>query len=140
MMWPMTKTFEGNPFAGLNRMQRELDRVFNNTPMNYNRYPAVNVYADNEELCITAEIPGFEKEDIQITLNGDQLTLEGERKAEELKENTNVYLRERGADKFKRAFKLPYKAEHVTATYKNGVLTITIPKAEDAKPKKIDIQ
>jgi HSP20 family protein len=104
-------------------------------------FPAVDVYEDKDNLLVKAELPGLKKEDIQISLDNGNLTLSGERKQEEKHQDADVYRSERWAGRFHRSVSLPCRveSEKIKATYNEGVLTITLPKAEDAKPKQIPI-
>jgi HSP20 family protein len=143
MLWPTVKNeFNVNPFAGFNRLENQLNRLFDGCHHRNEVYPAVNVYNNDNEIVLTAELPGYDKDEIKITALQDQITLEGTMKQEEKEEKGKAYHRvERRKAAFKRTFRLPFdaEAEHVNAAYKNGVLTVIVPKAEAAKPKKIEI-
>jgi HSP20 family protein len=104
-------------------------------------FPPVDVFDDKESLMVKAELPGLKKEDIHISLDNGNLTLSGERKHEEKHQDAEVYRSERWEGRFYRTVSLPCRinAEKITATYNVGVLTVTLPKAEDAKPKQIPI-
>lgn len=103
--------------------------------------PAVDVFESENAFHFTAELPGLTKEDIEITLDENNLTLSGERKFEEKEEGENYHRIERSYGSFTRTFTLPGQVdtENVTAEFKNGVLNISVPKTELAKPKKIAI-
>jgi HSP20 family protein len=104
-------------------------------------FPAVDVYEDKDNLLVKAELPGLKKEDINISLDNGNLTLSGERKHEEKQQDADVYRSERWVGRFHRTVTLPCRveAEKIKASYNEGVLTVTLPKAEDAKPKQIPI-
>jgi len=104
-------------------------------------FPVVDVYEDKDTLQVKAELPGLKKEDIAISLQDGELHLSGERKQEEKQEGGEVYRAERRVGRFHRAIDLPCRvnADNITATYNEGVLTVTLPKAEEAKPKQIPI-
>jgi HSP20 family protein len=104
-------------------------------------FPAVDVYEDKDNLLVKAELPGLRKEDISISLDNGNLTVSGERKQEEKNQEGDVYRSERWVGRFHRTVSLPFRveAEKIKATYSEGVLTVTLPKAEDAKPKQIPI-
>jgi HSP20 family protein len=104
-------------------------------------FPAVDVYEDKDSLLVKAELPGLKKDDIDISLQEGYLVLSGERKQEQKHEDANVYRSERWEGRFHRSISLPCRvdAEKIKATYNEGVLTVTLPKAEDAKPKQIPI-
>jgi len=96
----------------------------------------------NDEYVINAEIPGLSKEEIKIDVKDGSLTISGEKKYEDKNEDENYIRVERRYGKFERRFNLPenVNAESVSASFKNGVLQVTLPKKEEAKPKRIDIK
>jgi HSP20 family protein len=104
-------------------------------------FPAVDVYEDKDCLQVKAELPGLKKEDIEISLHDGFLTLSGERKQEEKVQEGDVYRSERWTGRFHRTVNLPCSvvADKIKATYNDGVLQVTLPKAEEAKPKQIPI-
>ena len=105
--------------------------------------PPVDIYENGkDELVITAELPGFKPEDVSVTVEGDVLTFGGERKlAQDLGEKHWRRL-ERRYGKFSRSFSLPptVDAEHVSAEYKDGTLTVTLPLREEAKPRRVSVK
>jgi HSP20 family protein len=134
-------------FDRLTNLREELDRAFG-SPLNsffrplgsLNRWnPAVDVYQDNEQFTVYAELPGLKKEEIEISLNGDTLTISGERKHEA--NGDQGFRTERYFGKFQRSLTLPISvnSEKVNATYKDGILKVVLPKAEAAKPKQIAV-
>jgi HSP20 family protein len=100
--------------------------------------PALDVYENDESYVAMIELPGFKAEDISIDLQEGVLTLSGERKSDV----EGAFRNERPTGKFSRRVELPNRvdSQRVTAAYKDGVLTVTLPKAEDAKPRKINVQ
>jgi HSP20 family protein len=104
--------------------------------------PRVDVNETEKEFIIDAELPGMEKKDIHVGVENDMLKITGERKDERKSENGNYSRRERHYGKFERTFALPdtVDAEKVNAEFKNGLLTITLPKTEKAKPKEIAVE
>lgn len=104
-------------------------------------FPAVDVFEDKETLLVKAELPGLKKEDIEISLHDNFLTLAGERKEEQKHEDSQTYRSERWVGRFHRTISLPCRveAEKIKATYNDGVLSVTLPKAEEAKTKQIPI-
>ncbi len=102
--------------------------------------PALDLYQNNDNIVAVVELPGLAKEDIDISLQDGTLTISGERKDEATPEN-GATRTERCAGKFRRSITIPTRvdANKVSATYKDGVLTVTLPKAEEAKPKQIQI-
>jgi HSP20 family protein len=104
--------------------------------------PAVDVSETGDKITVKAEIPGMEAKDIEISMVGDTLTIKGEKKAEKEEKDENYHMVERSYGSFNRAMKIPamVDAEKVEATYKNGVLTVVLPKKEEVKPKAIEIK
>jgi HSP20 family protein len=104
--------------------------------------PSIDLLEEENQLVLKAELPGMKKEDIDISLHGDVLTLSGERKEETAHEKAEVYRAERFLGKFQRTLTLPVavNGNKVQASYKDGILTVTLPKAEEAKPKQIQIK
>ena len=102
--------------------------------------PALDLYQNNDNIVAVIELPGMRKEDIEISLQDGTLTISGERKEEQSKEN-GATRTERFTGKFRRSITLPTRvdANKVNATYKDGLLTVTLAKAEEAKPKQIQI-
>jgi HSP20 family protein len=104
-------------------------------------FPAVDVYEDKDNLVVRAELPGMKKEDIEISLHEGFLTLSGERQAEKNHEGSETYRSERWLGRFHRSVGLPCAVvpDKIKATYTDGILTVSLPKAEEAKPKQIPI-
>src|SRR5438270_12759706 len=102
--------------------------------------PALDLYQNNDNVVAVIELPGMRKEDIEISLQDGTLTISGERKEERGTED-GATRTERYTGKFRRSITLPTRvdANKVNATYKDGILTVTLPKAEEAKPKQIQI-
>ena len=104
--------------------------------------PSMDVHEDKDQFIAKVEVPGMKKEDIDISLHDGSLSISGERKTDEKFANAEVYRAERFVGRFQRTITLPARvaAEKVRAEYKDGVLTVTLPKTEEAKPKRIDVQ
>jgi HSP20 family protein len=102
--------------------------------------PALDVYQNNDNVVAMIELPGMRKEEIDISLHDGMLTISGERKSE-AKDGENAERTERFIGKFRRSITLPTRvdANKVSASYKDGILTVTLPKAEEAKPKQIQV-
>jgi HSP20 family protein len=102
----------------------------------------MDVYEDLDNLVVRAEVPGMKKEDINISLEKDVLTVSGERRNEKMSEGSETSREERFFGRFTRSITLPKQvnANAVKATYKDGILTVTLPKAEEAKPKQIEVK
>jgi HSP20 family protein len=126
-------------FGRLLNLQDELDRLFE-TPMQA-WAPALDVHEDKDQFTVNLELPGLKREDINVHLEDGTLVISGERKVETVAEGTEVHRRERYYGKFSRALTLPtaVAADKVKAAYRDGILTVTLPKAEEAKPKQIDV-
>ncbi len=103
--------------------------------------PALDVTQDKENLYVKVELPGVKKEEIEISLHDGQLTLSGERKEEKRESEGETFRSERTFGKFHRTVSLPVPvdAQRVKATYRDGILQVELPKAEEAKPKQIEV-
>jgi HSP20 family protein len=103
--------------------------------------PALDLYQNNDSVVAIVELPGMRKEDIEISLHDGMLTISGERTSE-VSEGEKAERTERFSGKFRRSITLPARVDagKVSATYKDGILTVTLPKAEEAKPKRIQIR
>jgi HSP20 family protein len=134
-------------FSLRNRMNHIFDDLFypinrDEGELSMGRWnPVVDVYDNDDSVVIKAELPGIEKEDIEIDVKDRVLTLKGERSSENEVKDDNYYRRERCFGKFERAFTLPADVDpdKIKADYKDGVLKIDIPKPEEKKPRQITI-
>ena len=137
-----------SPWAEMERLHRDVNRLFYDSfaqaggRVGPATYPVMNVWSNEEGAVVTAELPGVEAEDIDISVVGDTLTLSGSRQADELAEDEKFHRRERGSGKFSRSFQLPFRVEvdDIEAAFEKGVLHISLPRAEADKPKKIDVK
>lgn len=104
-------------------------------------FPALNIWEDGDVLMAEAEIPGLTMDDLEVYVVGNELTLRCQRR-DAADENSNFHRRERGTGEFARTVTLPFEvdAQHVEATLCNGILTVKLPKAEAAKPRKIAVK
>jgi len=138
------------PFSELMSLRDAMDRLFEESfvrprgalsPMGLSEL-ALDVYETENDVVINAAIPGIKPEDIDIAITGDTVSIKGELKQETKVEKANYYRQERRYGAFSRAVSLPVpiSADKAEATFKDGVLTLTIPKAEEAKPKTIKIK
>src|SRR5688500_11846552 len=138
----------GSSFDQLWNLRDEINRFFEadnggNGLDAFNTWaPALDVFEDKENIFVRIELPGMKKEDINISLHENTLTIAGERKNEKKYEGSQTAREERFFGRFQRSFTLPKAVEggKVKASYKDGVLTVTLPKAAEAKPKQIQIQ
>ena len=140
------------PFRELAQMQDRINRIFGDA---YTRrydddvmqrgdwIPAVDIFEDaNQEIVLRAELPGLSKEDIDVRVENNTLTLKGERKHESEVKQEQYHRIERTFGSFSRTFTLPptVDANRINAEYRNGVLTVTLPLREEAKPRQIQVQ
>lgn len=131
------------PVSTFGDFQREMNRLFgvsNGGQCRPSVFPAVNVWEDGESFFVEAEIPGVKMEDIEVQVVGDELTIKGQRRAVE-SDNTTFHCQERCAGEFGRVLALPIDVNPagVEAVLRDGVLTITLPKAEAVKARKITV-
>ena len=130
----------------MDRLQRDMNRLFNQYYPTRLRtapgYPAINIWVNEDGQFVSAEIPGVRVDDIEVNVEGDTLTITGERSSDEVPENAYYHRKERGFGKFSRTVQLPYAVDagKVEASFKNGVLNIVLPRVEAEKPKKIAIK
>jgi HSP20 family protein len=130
----------------MDRLQKEMNRLFGEFPLERLRaapsFPAINVWAAEESALVTAEMPGVSKDDLEINLTGDTLTLSGSRNPDELPEDARYHRRERSYGDFNRSIQLPYTVDvdKVKATFKNGILKVELPRVEVEKPKRIAVK
>jgi HSP20 family protein len=104
--------------------------------------PAVDIAERDNEYVVKVELPGVNKDDVKITLESNILTIRGEKKQEKEEKGENSHRLERSYGSFQRSFTLPtiVKNDKIDAVYRDGILTVTLPKAEEAKPKQIEVK
>jgi HSP20 family protein len=130
----------------MEQFRREMDRFYDfYYPRRYRvapAFPAMNIWSSDEGFMVTAEIPGIAHEDIQVSVVNDTLTVSGERKPTETDPEARYHRQERGSGKFSRSIELPCPVDpnNVEASFKDGVLHISLPRKEAEKPKKIVIK
>ena len=130
------------------RIRRDMDRLFGQVagqaywPTHAGVFPLVNVTEDHDHFYIRGEIPGMKSEEISMSATGRNLSISGERKIASEGENVRYHRREREDGKFSRVIALPSDIEvgKIEAGYVDGILSITIPKAEETKPKQIAVK
>ncbi|HEU4344012.1 MAG TPA: Hsp20/alpha crystallin family protein [Candidatus Binatia bacterium] len=145
-------------FAEMPQWEREMDRMFGDffrerVPSLWSERlwpqrslgmpePAVDIYDEKDEFVVKAELPGMSKDDIQVNVTDNVLTIKGEKKKEESKEEKDYYRSERIYGAFMRSLSLPAEinSEKVRATFKDGVLEVRLPKSEQAKKKQISVE
>ncbi len=121
----------------------QMSRMLSNTAPNTAReYPAVNVWVSGDDAVVTTEVPGVDREAIDITVSGNTVTLSGSRPLEETGEGISFHRHELRHGNFSKTVKLPFNidSEKVHASYKKGILEVALPKLATEKPKKITIQ
>lgn len=133
-----------SPFRSALSLQHEIDRLFNEWPVRNNQsewHPVVDVQEKENAIMVVAELPGVKSEDVKISLEDNVLSISGTKKKSLEKEDQNYFRAERAYGTFARSFKLPstIDSDKISANYKDGILTVSLPKAEEAKPKEIPI-
>jgi HSP20 family protein len=133
-----------DPWQEMSRLQQRMNRLFDdfNVSAPQQPFPAINLWTDNETAFISVELPGLENKDISLSVLDRNVVLEGKREPEPLKEGESYHRQERGYGNFKRSIQLPFpvNANKVNAKFQHGILTISLPRAEEDKPKKIAIR
>ena len=140
-----------SPFDRLSTLRDEMNRLFDVSPPGFGARedrllgawsPALDVYQDKDNVYVKTELPGMKKEDIQISLQDNTLTIAGERKQEKEIKEGDGFRSERFFGRFHRSVALPVQVQTntVKAQYKDGILTVTLAKAEEAKPRQIQVQ
>jgi HSP20 family protein len=138
------------PFRDVVSIQDEMNRLFDDffgRPVLKTGWtegvwsPTVDISEDKENVIIKSEMPGMSKDDVKISIQDNVLTLKGEKKQEKEEKDKNYHRIERNYGSFCRSFQLPtsVKSDKVKASYKDGVLSVTLPKTEEVKPKEIPV-
>ncbi|HXG21797.1 MAG TPA: Hsp20/alpha crystallin family protein [Methylomirabilota bacterium] len=138
-----------DPINALLDLQRELDRVFENPLLGFDFglsgrgvYPPVNVFSNKDSYVVKMEVPGLTPEKLTIESHGRTLTITGKREGPAPQEGGSFHRRERSGGEFSRSLQLPADLDlaKAEASYKHGMLTIHIPKREEAKPRQITVK
>ena len=126
-------------YGRVSNLQAELDRLFETATSAWT--PLWDVHEDKNKFTVHLELPGLKREDMSVQLENGELVIAGERKCAPFSEDTEVHQQERYHGKFNRSITLPadVQTEAIKATYQDGILTVTLPKTETAKPKQIDV-
>jgi HSP20 family protein len=147
----LTRFYPGRPTRSLNRdFDRLVNQVFGDMPRPWTApandqpghfHPAADVHETEDAYQIQVELPGVKQENVNVSIEDGVLTLSAEKKVEEEVKERNVWRTERTFGSFSRSFSFSHEidADQVSATYRDGVLELTVPKAEQAKPRKIDV-
>ncbi len=137
---------EKSVFHDLMNMQSEMNRLFtnfwNDEPSITNWSPSVDIAEGKDEFTVKVELPGIDKKDVKVTVQDNVLMIQGEKKQESETKEKNYHRVERSFGSFARSFRLPslVKADKIEAQYKDGILSITLPKSEEAKAKEIEVK
>jgi len=151
LRWQKPEVPRWSPFRHLSSLRDEIDRPFDSPLAELTErshqflsgwMPAIDVYEDKDNLYLKVELPGMNKEDIEISIHEGVFTLAGERKQDSKYNDAEVYRSERFLGRFQRTLTLPtlVSADKVKATYKDGLLNVVLPKAEESKPKHIEVK
>jgi HSP20 family protein len=139
----VSRTFYGiDPFQEMRRLQSEINRVAQNaTATTVGGFPAINVFANQDGVVITAELPGVNSESLDVSVHRDTVTLKGERR-DEAEDAIGYHRRERRQGGFARTFGLPFRVDpdKVEAEMKNGALKLILQRHEEDKPKRISVK
>jgi HSP20 family protein len=136
------------PFRGVSTLQDQFNRLFNESFRNHAEEsalttwaPSVDIYETANELVVKADLPDVNEKDIDVRIENNLLTIRGERKFEKSVSEENYLRVERTYGAFSRSFSLPntVNPEAIGAEYKNGVLTVTLPKREESKPRQVKV-
>lgn len=144
----MSNLIRWEPMREMMTLREAMDRLFDEAftrPLSLSSVvamPAIDMYQTDDEVVVKAALPGLKPDDVQISVTGDLLTLRGEFKQENEKKDATYHIREHRYGAFERSIMLPtdVQTEKAKADFENGVLTITLPKAEAVKPKTISIK
>jgi HSP20 family protein len=138
-----------DPFRDLSQLQNRVNRLFTDSRATgleedafQNWAPAVDIFERGDNLILSAELPGVRREELDLKVEGNVLTLRGERLRDKTVQEEQYHRVERSYGTFSRSFTLPSTVDssRIEARFKDGILEVVLPKAEDAKPKKIDVQ
>jgi HSP20 family protein len=148
----MANLVRWDPFGEMWSLRQAMDRLFEDafvrpwgaTPQGEGGVSALalDMYETGDDLVVTASVPGVRPEDIDITIQGDVLTIKGQSESEQKTDQTNYHLHERRYGRFFRQVALPHavKSDSADASFENGILRLRLPKAEEAKERKIQVQ
>jgi HSP20 family protein len=146
----MSNLIRWEPAREMMTLREAMDRLFDDaftSPLSMRNgwsmgTPAVDMYQTDNEVVVKASIPGIKAEEVQINITGDVLTLKGEVKHEEERKDRAWHIREQRFGSFERSVALPttVKTDKAEAVFENGILTITLPKADEVKPRTINIK
>ena len=140
-----------DPFNEMVSLRSAMDRLFEDSfvsPLTWRTVangnginPAIDIYETDDDILLTAALPGLKSDDVEVTITGQNLTLRGDVKADETVQNDQYIYRERRFGSFNRSFQLPVRVDgdRADASFSDGILTLRIPKADEVKPRQIRI-
>jgi len=141
-----------DPFRDIITLRERMDKMFEDSLARFRMpeeatmptfwSPSVDIYETDENIVLKAELPGVDKKEVSVEVKDNTLFLKGERKREKEVKEENYHRVERSFGTFMRSFSLPVtvKQDQVKAKFKDGVLEVTLPKAEEAKPKQVKVE
>ncbi len=131
-----------DPWQEMEKITNEMSKVLSDQSYAGTAFPPINIWANDERAMITSELPGMAADDLRLSVRNDLLSIEGERRKQDFGKDCVRHRIERGEGPFQRTIRLPFHVDRnsIDAQFNNGCLTITLPRAEEDKPKKIDIQ
>ena len=145
----MVSIIRRDPYRTLNALQEQFSRFFDEPALRFpgnessltTWSPAVDIYETEQELVVRADMPDLAEKDIDVRVENNMLTIRGERKFEKNISEDNFLRMERSYGSFSRSFSLPntVNTDQIKADYRNGVLTVTLPKREESKPKQVKV-
>jgi HSP20 family protein len=145
-VWPSRPSFE-NPFAEFDHLRHEMLRAFDalagsDNGLSAGVFPPMNVTQDDDNFYLRAEVPGISAKDLSISALRNRVSISGKREIPQESERVSYHRKERAAGEFSRTITLPSEvaADRVEAHYSDGILALTLPKAEEAKPRQIAVK
>jgi HSP20 family protein len=146
-VWPSRPTFD-SPFADLDSVRREMLRLFDSVAgdtfgdTGVGVFPPMNITQDNDNFYVRAEVPGIKPNELSISAMGNRLALAGKREIQREHERVSYHRKERAEGSFNRTVTLPTEIDpdKVDAHYADGILTLTLPKAAETKPRQIKVR
>jgi len=128
----------------MDRLRREMNGLFTHygRPSEPTTFPLVNIYENDDAITVTAELPGFSKDKVNITFSDGLMTISGKREPVAAVKDMSIVRKERSEGDFEKTLQVPtkIKQDEIHASFSNGILTITLPKADEVKPKTIAIE
>jgi HSP20 family protein len=129
-------------FREFDRMERQLSNLFTGGPYGGEVFPELNIYRNEDTVKVSALLPGFDIEKLDVTVQGNRLTIKGEYAEEEGTKDAAASRRERFTGSFERSIRLPFRStgDEVSADYKKGLLIVTVNRLEEDKPRRVAIE